>query len=127
MTTTAPATTGEITYVRVAAIALPVVLSNAMVPLQGAIDTAIIGNLGQARFLAAVALGASIITMLFVIFNFLQMGVSGLTAQALGAGDHRRVMNTLVRAGLIAVSMAPCNGTMAFDSTTGNAMAATRA
>ena len=103
MTHTAPR---EITYARVAAIALPVVLSNAMVPLQGAIDTAIIGNLGEARYLAAVALGATIITLLFVVFNFLQMGVSGLTAQALGAGDGRRVMNTLVRAGLIALVIA---------------------
>ena len=74
----------EITYARVAAIALPVVLSNAMVPLQGAIDTAIIGNLGETRYLAAVALGATIIHLLFGVFNFLQMGVSGLTAQALG-------------------------------------------
>lgn len=101
-----PAAPREITYARVAAIALPVVLSNAMVPLQGAIDTAIIGNLGEARYLAAVALGATIITLLFVVFNFLQMGVSGLTAQALGAGDHRRVINTLVRAGLIALVIA---------------------
>jgi MATE family multidrug resistance protein len=97
---------GDITYARVAAIALPVVLSNAMVPLQGAIDTAIIGNLGEARYLAAVALGATIIHLLFVVFNFLQMGVSGLTAQALGADDRRRVMNTLARAGVIALVIA---------------------
>lgn len=96
----------DISYARVAAIALPVVASNAMVPLQGAIDTAIIGNLGAASYLAAVALGATVITLLFVIFNFLQMGVSGLTAQALGADDRRRVMNTLARAGVIALVIA---------------------
>ncbi|HSF96387.1 MAG TPA: MATE family efflux transporter [Thermohalobaculum sp.] len=101
-----PAATGPITYARVAAIALPVVLSNAMVPLQGAIDTAVIGNLGAASYLAAVALGSTVIHLLFVIFNFLQMGVSGLTAQALGADDRRRVMNTLVRAGIIALAVA---------------------
>jgi MATE family multidrug resistance protein len=92
----------DITYGRVAAIALPVVLSNATVPLQGAIDTAIIGNLGDAVFLAAVTLGATIVSLLFTSFNFLQMGVSGLAAQALGAGDARRVVNTLVRALVIA-------------------------
>ncbi len=96
----------DITYAGVAAIALPVVLSNAMVPLQGAIDTVIIGNLGEASFLAAVALGAAVITLLFVVFNFLQMGVAGLTAQALGAGDGRRAMNTLARAGAIALAVA---------------------
>jgi len=91
-----------ITYRRVAAIALPVVLSNATVPLQGAIDTAIIGNLGEAVFLAAVTLGATVITLLFASFNFLQMGASGLSAQALGRGDARRVINTLVRALIVA-------------------------
>lgn len=95
----------EITYLRVAAIALPVVLSNAMIPLQGAIDTAVIGNLGEASYLAAVALGAAVIQLMFVVFNFLQMGVSGLTAQALGAGDGRRVLNTLIRAGVIALAV----------------------
>jgi MATE family multidrug resistance protein len=100
------ASPGEITYARVSAMALPVVLSNALVPLQGAIDTAIIGNLGAASYLAAVALGATVMHLLFVIFNFLQMGVSGLTAQALGADDRRRVMNTLARAGIIALVIA---------------------
>ncbi len=100
------ATSGDITYARVAAIALPVVLSNALVPLQGAIDTAIVGNLGQASYLAAVALGATVIHFVFAIFNFLQMGVSGLTAQALGADDTRRAMNTLARAGIIALAIA---------------------
>ncbi len=94
--------TREITYRRVAAIALPVVISNATVPLQGAIDTAIIGNLGEAVFLAAVTLGATVITLFFSSFNFLQMGVSGLSAQALGRGDTRRVINTLVRALIVA-------------------------
>jgi len=96
----------EITYARVAAIALPIVLSNATVPIQGAIDTAIIGNLGEASYLAAVALGAAVISLLFTSFNFLQMGVSGLTAQAHGAGVERRVLNTLARALVIALAIA---------------------
>ncbi|MEO0427760.1 MAG: MATE family efflux transporter [Pseudomonadota bacterium] len=90
-------------FARVVAIALPVVLSNALVPLQGAIDTAIIGNLGDATLLAAVTLGASAISLLFSSFNFLQMGVSGTTAQALGASNMGRVANTLARALLLAV------------------------
>ena len=92
----------DITYRRVVAIALPVVLSNATVPLQGAVDTAIIGNLGDAVFLAAVTLGAGAITLLLSIFNFLQFGAAALGAQALGAGDNRRVINVLARALIIA-------------------------
>jgi MATE family multidrug resistance protein len=67
-------TRGRVTYWRVAAIALPVVLSNATVPLQGAVDTAIIGNLGDAVYIAAVTLGAQTITLLLAAFNFLSLG-----------------------------------------------------
>ncbi|MEM9045474.1 MAG: MATE family efflux transporter [Pseudomonadota bacterium] len=108
MTQTDDSATDEpITYTRVCAIALPVMLSNATVPLQGAIDTAIIGNLGSEVFLAAVALGAALFALYTGMFNFLHMSTSGLTAQALGAGVPRRVINTLIRglivAGVIAV------------------------
>ena len=98
-------TRGRVTYGRVAAIALPVVLSNATVPLQGAIDTAIIGNLGDAVYLAAVTLGAQVITLLLAVFNFLQFGAGALSAQALGAGDRRRVINVLARALIIAAGL----------------------
>ena len=96
----------DVTWRRVSAIALPVVLSNATVPLQGAVDTAIIGNLGEAVFLAAVALGAGAISLMLGLFNFLQFGAGALSAQALGAGDHRRVINVLARALILAATIA---------------------
>lgn len=95
-------TRGRVTWWRVSAIALPVVLSNATVPLQGAIDTAIIGNLGDAVYIAAVTLGAQAMTLLLAMFNFLQFGAGALSAQALGAGENRRVINVLARALIIA-------------------------
>lgn len=96
----------SVTYRRVMAIALPVVLSNATVPLQGIVDTAIIGNLGDAVYLAAVTLGAGAISLMLGIFNFLQFGAGALSAQALGAGEHRRVVNVLARALIIAGGIA---------------------
>ena len=104
--TAAALTRGRVTYWRVSAIALPVVLSNATVPLQGAIDTAIIGNLGDAVYIAAVTLGAQARTLLLAMFNFLQFGAGALSAQALGAGENRRVVNVLARALIIAVAIA---------------------
>ena len=95
-----------ITGPRILAIALPVVLSNATVPLQGAVDTAIIGNVGSQAALGGVGVGAAIFSLVFMAFNFLQMGCSGLTAQALGAGDTRRVLNTLARTLVIALAIA---------------------
>ena len=99
-------TADDVTWRRVSAIALPVVLSNATVPLQGAVDTAIIGNLGDATILAAVALGAGAISLLLGLFNFLQFGAGALAAQALGAGDRRRVVNVLARALILAGTIA---------------------
>ena len=95
----------KVTYRRVVAIALPVVLSNATVPLQGAVDTAIIGNLGDAVYLAAVTLAAAAMALMLQIFNFLQFGSGALGAQALGAGDHRRVINVLARALILAFGL----------------------
>lgn len=96
----------SVTYRRVIAIALPVVLSNATVPLQGAVDTAIIGNLGDAVYLAAVTLGAAAMALLLQVFNFLQFGSGALSAQALGAGDKRRVINVLARGLILAFGVA---------------------
>ena len=76
-----------ITHARVLRIALPIVLSNATVPLLGAVDTGVIGQLGQAAPIGAVGMGAVILATLYWVFGFLRMGTSGLAAQAQGAGD----------------------------------------
>ncbi|MEM9140519.1 MAG: MATE family efflux transporter [Pseudomonadota bacterium] len=94
-----------VTYRRVWAIALPVVFSNITVPLQGAVDTAIIGNLGSEVFLAAVTLGAASISIFLAVFNFLQFGAGALSAQAIGAGDQRRTINVLIRALILAAGL----------------------
>lgn len=101
-----PLRLSDITYRRVVIIAMPVVLSNATVPLQGAVDTAIIGNLGSEVYLAGVTLGAAAIALILQVFNFLRFGAGALGAQALGAGDHRRVINVLARALILAGGIA---------------------
>ncbi|MGF1657840.1 MAG: MATE family efflux transporter [Rubrimonas sp.] len=103
---TALAAGGGLGARRVLAIAVPVVLSNAMAPIQGAVDTAVIGNLGDAAYLAGVGIGAEIFAVIFGVLNFLQISTSGLSAQALGGRDPRRVLNTLARALIIAVALA---------------------
>ncbi len=92
----------EITHARVARIAVPVVLSNATVPLLGAVDTAVIGQLGQAAPLGAVGMGAVILATLYWAFGFLRMSTSGLAAQAEGAGDLPERSAVLLRALLVA-------------------------
>ena len=91
-----------VTHRRVLKIALPIVLSNATVPLLGAVDTGVVGQLGQAAPIGAVGLGAVVLVSFYWIFSFLRMGTSGLAAQAHGAGDTAERTAVLLRALLIA-------------------------
>jgi multidrug resistance protein, MATE family len=103
--TAAEATTGGtegITHRRVLAIALPIVISNATIPILGAVDTAVVGQLGQAAPIGAVGLGAIILTTIYWVFGFLRMGMTGLTAQARGGGDVGETGALLMRSLLIA-------------------------
>jgi len=88
---------------RVLAIALPILLSNVTVPLLGAVDTAVIGQLGRAAPIAAVGLGATATHFVYWMFGFLRMGTSGLVAQASGAGDAAETGALLTRALIVAL------------------------
>lgn len=92
----------EITHARVVKIALPVVLSNATVPLLGAVDTAVIGQMGLAAPIGAVGLGAMVLATFYWVFGFLRMSTSGLAAQAHGAGDGVERAALLLRALMVA-------------------------
>lgn len=88
---------------RVVAIAFPIVLSNATVPLLGAVNTGVVGQLGEAAPIGAVGLGAIILASIYWIFGFLRMGTSGLVAQARGAGNEAEGGAHLLRALVIGV------------------------
>lgn len=92
----------SVTHRRVLAIALPIVLSNATVPILGLVDTAVVGQLGRAAPIGAVGLGAVILASVYWIFGFLRMGTTGLVAQALGEKNQAEVAALLTRALLIA-------------------------
>jgi MATE family multidrug resistance protein len=83
-------------------IALPMTLAFISTPLLGAVDTAVVGQLGDPALLGGIAVGALVFDFLFSTFNFLRSGTTGLTAQALGAGDEYGMAVTLLRALVIA-------------------------
>lgn len=84
-------------------IALPMTLASLSVPLLSLVDTAILGHLSSDNYLAAVAAGGSVITLLFWLFAFLRMGSTGLTARAWGANDERRCKELLFQSLLLAL------------------------
>ena len=86
---------------QILAIALPAIISNITTPLLAMIDVAIVGHIGSAAYIAAIALGSSMFNMLYWLFGFLRMGSSGIAAQAFGAGDIRSTSVMLYRALLV--------------------------
>ena len=69
-------------------LAWPMILSNITIPLLGLVDTAVLGHLEHARYMGAVAIGSIIIGVTVWACNFLRMGTTGFTAQALGRKDN---------------------------------------
>ncbi|NNE52728.1 MAG: MATE family efflux transporter [Sulfitobacter sp.] len=90
-----------VTHRRVLNVAIPIVISNATVPILGAVDTGVVGQMGLAAPIGAVGLGAIILSAFYWIFGFLRMGTVGLTAQALGNGEMDEVAALLSRGLLI--------------------------
>jgi len=99
---------GALTHSRILKIALPIVISNATVPILGIVDTGVVGQLGQAAPIGAVGIGAVILTGIYWMFGFLRMGTSGMVAQAFGAGDHTEVVALLLRALIIGFGLGLC-------------------
>ena len=84
-------------------IALPSIVSNITVPLLGLVDMAIVGHMGGAHYIGAVAVGSMIFNMIYWVFAFLRMGTSGMTSQALGRRDLPEVVRLLVRSLTVAL------------------------
>ena len=78
-------------------IAVPSIVSNITVPLLGLIDVAIVGHMGDAVYIGAVAVGSMIFNLVYWLFGFLRMGTSGLTAQAYGRQDQEEAAGILMR------------------------------
>lgn len=94
--------TRPVTHATILSLAVPIILSNITTPLVGAVDTAVIGQLGVPALVGGVAIGATIFSLLFWSFGFLRLGTSGMTAQAFGRRDPAEIAATLQRALLIA-------------------------
>ena len=87
-------------------IALPSIVSNITVPLLGLVDVTIVGHLGAAAYIGAIAVGGMMFNVTYWIFGFLRMGTSGMTSQALGRRDFREVTRLLARSLGIAFAVA---------------------
>ena len=66
---------------------VPFMLSTMTQPLMGAVNTAVMGQLPDPKYIAAVSLGAILFNNLYWLFGFLRVSTTGYAAQAFGAAD----------------------------------------
>ena len=86
-------------------LSIPILFSNIAIPFAGLVDTGLMGHLDNEKFLAAIGISTSVITMVFWSFGFLRMGTVGLIAQSLGRKDYNEITYTLIRNFILAVSI----------------------
>ena len=87
-------------------LSIPVFFSNIAIPLVGMVDTGLMGNLGETKYLAATSVATSMMTMIVWSFGFLRMGTVGIVSQAYGRSDYREIVKTLLRNFIIAITAA---------------------
>lgn len=92
-------------------LAVPSIISNITVPLLGLVDVAITGHMGEARYMAAIAVGSMVFNLIYWLFSFLRFGTGGLTAQEFGkahinfSGTPYILMRSLSVSTLIGVAL----------------------
>ncbi len=87
---------------KILALAIPSIIANITTPLLGLVDTAIVGHMGSAVYIGAIAGGGVMFNMLYWLFGFLRGGTSALTAQAYGAGSREGCALALYRSLMVA-------------------------
>jgi len=92
----------DINHALVVRLALPMAVAHLSTPLLGFADAAVIGRLGEAYLLGAIAAAAVVFDFTFWGFGFLRMGTASLTAQSLGRDDAMEGRAVLLRAMIMA-------------------------
>ena len=78
-------------------LAIPNIISNITIPILGLVDMILMGHLGSAVYIGAIALGGTIFSVLYSFFSFLRAGTTGFTAQALGSNNKTEIIYSLYR------------------------------
>ena len=96
----------NISKLKILTLSTPIFFANLAIPLVGIVDTGLMGNLGQTKFLAATSIATTVITMIVWSFGFLRMGTVGIVSQLYGRSDYREIVRTIIRNFLIAMVLA---------------------
>ena len=94
--------TEHLTYKDYLKVTIPFMISTATQPLLGAANTAIMGHMDEAFYIAAVSLGVILFNNIYWLFGFLRVSTTGFSAQALGKNSDEDKFLSLARPLIIA-------------------------
>ncbi len=83
-------------------IAIPMIIANLSIPLLGLVDTAIVGRINIEQ-IGSVAIGSTILSFIYFCFGFFRMGTTGLTAQAWGQNNLKKIENIFIQNFVLAI------------------------
>ena len=78
-------------------LSIPIFFSNIAIPFVGLVDTGLMGHLSSEKFLAAISISTSVVTMVFWSFGFLRMATVGFVSQSLGKKDWNEIILVFIR------------------------------
>lgn len=84
-------------------IAIPFIISTVTQPILGAVDTAVIGRLGNSSYIGGVAIGTVIFNTIYWLFGFLRVSTSGFSAQSLGSNSEKDTFFAYLRPVMVAI------------------------
>lgn len=93
----------QLTYKEYLKVTIPFILSTATQPLLGAVNTAVMGHMSEAFYIAAVSLGVILFNNIYWLFGFLRVSTTSFSAQALGSESAKDKFLALARPLLIAI------------------------
>ena len=86
-------------------LSIPIFISNLAIPMVGLVDTALMGHLANEKYLAAISIATSVMTMILWSFGFLRMSTVGLVAQLFGMKQFKEIFLTVLRNILVAIGI----------------------
>ncbi len=97
--------TVNITKWQILRLSIPIFFSNLAIPLIGIVDTILMGHMENEKYLVAVSISATFLSIIFWSFGFLRMGTVGLISQSFGKSDYRELVYIIIRNLIIALSI----------------------
>lgn len=93
----------QLTYKEYLKITIPFMLATATQPILGAVNTAVMGHMPEAFYIAAVSLGVILFNNLYWLFGFLRVSTTSFSAQSLGSKSAKEKFLALFRPLIIAI------------------------